>query len=1217
MAWTTGWGTLFAEPEPGGTFEKETSPSPVQSYSDRWAVVPLLDEQPVVDGTLEQVWSSAYRANGFVTMYDNVPVASDTDVYLFYDEAHLYVGMEGHDDQPGQPVETEIVELFLSPGGDAPIYRLKVPIAAGGREIATDWGKSVTDLEGVEAKTVVRPESWTLEAKIPFRSLGVDRVSEADEWKFNVVRYYGINSKPFSSFVPIRRSYIEDLGGNRINLVAHALNQERMAPLYFSRPPSTEADPEIRSQAWHPPQWTLLYTGYQNKDLVFTANAINSGAEIRMVWESPDGTSTELQAPRNVRNKNETHLSFEHPRPLANGLYRLKIWFRHGNGVFHFFEISFDRHALIEAGNASVVLPDPPGPKQQVPYAPPSEQVLKLMELIPENTGFIFTGLPEDPTLRPYQLYTWSPDQPTKIVSKTTGTVYPNEQYPETKKLTVTNRKGELVEYPYYEDEEGRRYFFTAHVWYFQKDYALRETAKLADTDPLGAARLLARWADVYEGYLPTNDYYWTNYPLTGGPPYHYWGGVWYRWYTGDMTNLSFLITAYEKVRKTNAFELLSQETGRDEEKRLVDKLFKPSFDYVRSFPILNHNLEYNTWLGLIRMAKATGNPAYMHEAVELIQDFARNNFLSDGFWKEVTLSYHNQSTNGLLQSLDLSKGWTDPAGYASPRNGLRIDNLDLTQSFPALGKAKGMGDIVSYSNGSYVPIQDTWANEKSQGPRNDLGSYLLPSSGISRLTLGDGADQQQLYLYFVPKYGHNHLDPLNLNLFAEGQELLPDIGYTHTFFRKWTSSTLAHNTVVVDGRDMTLEGEGQHGGQIESFLPIDETVKIFKARQPDAYPVTSEYSREPWLIGFGDGSEGKGYVVDIFRVSGGSRHEYTLGGDANRDADFRTNLTLQPYNDYLLPPGTEVRMPESENDYGDAEGHYYGYIYVQDVMKADVPDGNYELTLETRDDSGAEQAKLKIVGMTDPGMNELFIGRSPSLRATRLYGTSKDINTEALKYTMPKFVLRRTGTDLSSTFVTVMEAYPGTGAPRIERIERLVPDQFSKGDVALKISYGTTTDIILSSAEGIQPLRVGDIVLEGKYGFIRMENGEVTKMVLADGTKLGIGDHVVVGTGSTEGTVKSVLRTANGDPFNALVTDVAVPPEAAGQMVVVTHADRKTFGYKIKEIRQDGGKTLIVLDDADPGWEVAPDGRTQMVFYPFHVWDGAPSFHIENVIVR
>jgi hypothetical protein len=291
--------------------------------------------------------------------------------------------------------------------------------------------------------------------------------------------------------------------------------------------------------------------------------------------------------------------------------------------------------------------------------------------------------------------------------------------------------------------------------------------------------------------------------------------------------------------------------------------------------------------------------------------------------------------------------------------------------------------------------------------------------------------------------------------------------------------------------------------------------------------------------------------------------------------------------------------------------------MYVQDVKRAEIPDGRFNVTLETTE-NGTGKANLSITGFIDKGSgNELFIGKSPSLRATRLSGTSKDINTEAVKYWMPKLVVRRSGTNLSSTFVNVMEAYEGSGKPRIESVIKLAPDQPAEGDAALQIRYGTTTDIILSSASIDRTLKVGDIELIGKYGMIRMENGEVTKMVLADGKLLRAGSRTITGTGAVSGNVTDVLRTLDGDKVDALVTEADVPVDMAGRYVVITHPYGKTNGYAVKEIRREGSRTLIVLNNADPGWDIAADGSSGMTSYPYTRWQGKHTFRIANVSKR
>src|SRR5699024_6609438 len=115
-----------------------------------------------------------------------------------------------------------------------------------------------------------------------------------------------------------------------------------------------------------------------------------------------------------------------------------------------------------------------------------------------------------------------------------------------------------------------------------------------------------------------SNDYMWQQYPIPpeSGPPYAYWGGMWYRWSVGELSNFSYLAKTYAKVKETNALELLSQEVGENVENKIVDGMMKPSVEYLRTFAVINTNMDYNNWLGLTDMGRAIDDPSYIHDAV-------------------------------------------------------------------------------------------------------------------------------------------------------------------------------------------------------------------------------------------------------------------------------------------------------------------------------------------------------------------------------------------------------------------------------------------------------------------------------------------------------------------------------------------------------------------------------------------------------------------------
>ncbi|MCU6708892.1 heparinase II/III family protein [Paenibacillus sp. J5C_2022] len=1337
-------------------------------YTEKWGLITEAEEAPLIDGLLDDnIWSNVQGLQNFVTAYHNVPVSNSAEVKLAFNQSRLFIAISQFD-----PDETLAnFELFLSPSSSAEsIFRIPVKIAPSDPNYNNIFAGASTIAPSSSQHKIVRDHNTvTVELSLPLSLFGISEITHGEEWRFNLLTQHKMYALPTGSWLPFRTSSVHFGESNVSNFYADIVNEGRLGSIFTGQLPDL-------SQPWQPEEVHLKYTGYNEKQLVFKELTINPNS-VQLLWKEPNGIWEAIEQPQINSNQGYVEISFQHPDPKKNGLYQLQIKAQDEEAVAYSSIVSFDRHALIQAGDAQYNLPLAPDEIEHVELTSPSAEVQTLLELIPEQTGFIFSGLPDQPHLKPStNLFNWSPEQPDVLTSSHSSLTYPNDLYPEDKQIRVQNRLGEWVEYPYYEDAQGNQYFVSAHRWYKQREYAVKQVKRIAIEDPLGAARLLYRFAQVYEGYVPTNDYLWKNnlMPLESGPPYHWWGGMWNRWAASELLNVGFLADAYRIVNQTDAFEVLSAEINEDARSKIVHDMFEPSVEFYRTFPLLYHNMEYNNALGLIALGKALNEPSYIHEAVEWAEHFVMSTYLFDGFFKETTLSYHNQSTNGIHAVANELNGWTDPEGYISPRTGTRYDQLDLMANLTALKKATEIPTKLIYPDGKYFPTHDTWAAEKSHRPDLNAGSFLLPATGLARLARGTvpveadqtfgivynfanldrvmetvasrlfpdsgtlqlesiavgdevayeffvpeadnytielkpfragsygrytasidsyelsevefysppgeergvgefeqlgnmqltagnhvisfkgvgkdpastnykmgiiqlallneedlqqrenaseevpeaQAEPMQLYTAFQTKYGHHHHDALNLSLYAKEQELLPDIGYTHSLHRQWTRSTLGHNTVVVDSMDASSSGQAIHGGNIDSFIDNSDGVQLLRASQLTAYNQTDEYSREPWLIPFlGDLDDQGGYVLDLFRVYGGNRHEYTLQGDANRDAEFESDLNFAAYGPYLLPAGVNVQEATIEDDKGSAEGHYYGYIGVRDVQRTTLEDEQYELTLSTK--QGNEQlAKLKITGLLESGAaNQLFIGKSPSVKATRTLGTSMDNNNEAVKYFMPKMVLRREGVNLQSNFVHVMEPYAADEQPLIEQIVKLEPAAGQPGDIAVAVSYGNVTDIILSSLNPDEPLIVDDMKLVGKMGLIRMKDGVVIDMQLFGGTLLQKGAEQLIGPGSATGQLTEVLRLADGDGVNGFLTASSVSADMIGQTVVVTHPDGKTHGYPIKDVRIQGEYTLIELDQMDPGFTIHQDGTAELLFTPFTKWSGSHSFQIENHI--
>lgn len=1211
--------------------------------ADRWAVIPFLT-RPAALAPAEDDWREAAVLTGFRKLRCGEAADPDSEIRICCGRETVYFRITafGLEERDESSLRFEQIDLIISTNGSGEGF-YQIPLTLSNRRTDTEAGLAYQlrwDHFGPEKSRLPLAESdyglqvyaeesgIVAELSVPLAALGMRGAKQGNEWRFNAVRYRE-GEEPVTSWVPLLQAYYMDSAVDvrpdqvRPYVVGcHSAGEGRLGSLFFgSLPASLGMNAELdRSthRAWIPADLTLRYRTFAEKDLSFQGPEGSSEGSDRLdiFLRGPSGV---LSAADQVGLKREGArwiASFRHSPIEDDGVVQLLLLFKAGaddERPAYFGIVTYETERMVRAGIALHQAPDQPVERRKVPKAPPSEHVRRIIGLIPERVGFLFAGVPHDLDARTDRVYAWSPERPHELTAIRDGKVYPNADYPEERSIVVRNRLGDEVVYPYYEDGRGRKYFVSAHIWYEQKKYALSATKEIAETDPLGAARILRAWVKAYAGYVPVNDFIWRNYPVDPRrtPPFPYWGGMFERWFIMELYALIPLAEAYAAVRRTDAFETLREETGEDVERLVADELFRPELDFADSYPVVNGNMDCVHWLGQITLGKALGDPDQLHRTALRMKRLYELRFLADGLWNEIAFSYHDQIVSGFADCLDAMEGWSDPAGYVSPRSGARFDRLNRQTEFPALARSMSLGAEVTYPDGRYWPINDTWAFDRHSGSVAGRPFLLLPSSRIAMLARGSGAKQTQLIVNFSPKYGHHHADPLGLLLYAEGRELLPDIGYTYTRYRLLFNSTFAHNTVVVNGRDMELSGAARHGGKIGLFAPADRTVQLLRASQESAYPgITDVYSRELWSVGFEDEDEEEagGYIVDLFRVSGGSRHEYTINGPANEDAVLDTELPLAEYGPYLVPPGTKVVEPASEYDKGDAGGEYYGYMYLQQVRRAALEEGRYDITMTTESGAG-----MKFSGFAGTGESELFVGTAASLRATRTGDKKTDINDQLGLYRLPKYVLRREGRDLKSLFQTVMEPYAAGHSPRIESLRRLETEGGRYGDTAIAITYGDTTDLIMSSGVPGQPLTVGDMTLQGCMGFIRMRGGQVCRMRLIGGTLLRAGDTVLTGEGPVTGKVTGTKRKAAGDRTDGFVTDAIIPDNVIGTYMVVTHPDGQTSGYRIADLIRCGGETILTTD-FDPGFEIKPDGTSVQRYIPHLAWGGEHHFRIDNI---
>ncbi|MDA0748889.1 MAG: heparinase II/III family protein, partial [bacterium] len=309
-------------------------------------------------------------------------------------------------------------------------------------------------------------------------------------------------------------------------------------------------------------------------------------------------------------------------------------------------------------------------------------------------------------------------------------------------------------------------------------------------------------------------------------------------------------------------------------------------------------------------------------------------------------------------------------------------------------------------------------------------------------LRSGRGKSQTAASVYYGrATTEHAHFDGLNLELFAHGKKLIPDMGYPEHAAEGdrpgvWTKNTLAHATVVVDARRQ----DTQAAGRLHHFVSADG-FSLVEVDAPETYHSTSEYRRTVALI---DIAPGVHYVLDLFRVSGGSQHDYSIHGfDAPFSAegialsDPQTEGTLAGPD---VPKGTIYDDDGLTDPLRKGRSYYTyrggGYSYLYNVRRG-KPSGIWSANWKD-EKSGVGLAATFL------SSDEAIVSHGDPPR--------KPGNPKQLTYVL----LRNAGNGITSQFASILEPY--RGASQIQSVQQV---ERTANSLTIKIRHNGGEDIV------------------------------------------------------------------------------------------------------------------------------------------------------------
>ena len=432
--------------------------------------------------------------------------------------------------------------------------------------------------------------------------------------------------------------------------------------------------------------------------------------------------------------------------------------------------------------------------------------------------------------------------------------------------------------------------------------------------------------------------------------------------------------------------------------------------------------------------------------------------------------------------------------------------------------------------------------------------SRLLPGYGMA--ILNNRADDLAAAMYYGWKGGHGHWDSLNLHFFDTRGPLMPDTGYPdfmNAFIPgifTWSKTTIAHNTATVDAKRQF----GNTRGRLMEFIS-DGPLHLVTVDNPGVYPeIVERYMRTLLLVETGDSS---GYLVDVFRISGGEQHDYSLHAGPGEFTILAGKFSEPRAKGTLAGPDVEIGQfyddavlgaPDYHGSFGGYAGSGFQHLFNVQEQQA----GGGDVAVEWRPSHPDTTRTLRLHLTGQPGQQAIL--------------ADAQISPVKYKHLLKYVIGRRAGDDLQSAYASVIEPYPSDGSPQVVSARRV--DTANEAGVALHIERPEGSDIIYHSpASGTEVKLPGDVSFDGRFCFYHLgEAGGVSSV------------YAVGGTFSVKGEVQAQDETITGrveavDPDNETITVAlhdapADVPSLSGRTLLIENDDA-SFPYRITSAEQ------------------------------------------------
>lgn len=674
-------------------------------------------------------------------------------------------------------------------------------------------------------------------------------------------------------------------------------------------------------------------------------------------------------------------------------------------------------------------------------------------------------------------------------------------------------------------------------------------------------------------------------------------------------------VQGYLTVKDTAAVKKLSREMNVDVAKAIEVDLIRSMVDYVLHRPEDNHTLKAIAGdiaeIGLI--GRAINEPEYVRATYRYLCGF--HGYGHDGFGGGFTFDMHSdqgpkrhlEAVKHVKSVLAAIEGYSDPVGYKD-KDGVRLDDVSLAD-FPYLERMLAVLGEYTLPDGQLNLIGESDAAKVST-PLVESRNVLLAGFGHAVLGGGKGAKQSQVQLHFSEHYANEtHKDCLSMVWYGHGRQMSGEMGEQLNKLRAWSSSTLAHNTVVVDRQSQN--GYGGFGN-VEMFVSDVKGLSAIRVDGTKAYGDLGVKKYRRTII-HNTVDENHPYFVDVFEVEGGAVHDYSIHGSAIGDMTGKCSLKMVRMDGErpMLEDGEVWAEPGDVNSGFKFLSSEYGLI--TDIDKSQAYK-NFNVTFGYKKD---KSVGTRIHMLADPSM-EVFLGTSPGLHLAASHNDDK-----VYDWKMPHLIARRSGEKgLKSTFVAVYDICKD--GPKIKSVKRLTS---SDAYIALEITLDGRVDKLFYCSQGARSMIGGTVQMKGQLGLV-CEKDDCLDGYLIEGTLLRKSPMMIRAKKSSyAGRILTESRKGEGGPGNCFTVNIILPTgtDLRDKWMIVTHSPlagigeliekieghRGTHAYQIDRVEREGAKMVVYLKE-DHGLDIDGDTTTEL-FSPWRVFAGANRFVIHT----